>query len=188
MNKQIISIIITWLFILPIIWFIHSTGITKNTSLNKIEGVVSKIECKQKSKRLNGKLYIYYEKNKKNISFWDEHLMRDNFDKGCIELSKIVKINTRFTAVTTNNTDQVLEVVVGSNTLLEINEEIIKINERKDFAIIISLFIGVVFTFINVIIWFYKLNPDNWIKSSSFQYILYFIAIMAIIRYVFDLN
>jgi len=186
-NKQILSTIITWLWLLPIIWFIDSTGITKNTPLHKVEGVISKIECKQKNKRFNGKLYIYYEENKKNISFWNEYLKRENFDKGCIELSKIVKVNARFTAITTDNPKQVIEVVVGSTTLLEANEEIKKINDSKDIGIIISLFIGGVLTLGNVIIWFYKLNPDNWVKSSFFQYVLYFIAVMAIIRYIFDM-
>jgi len=68
-NKQILSTIITWLWLFPIIWFIDSTGITKNTPLHKVEGVISKIECKQKSKRFNGKLYIYYEENKKIFLF-----------------------------------------------------------------------------------------------------------------------
>jgi len=185
-NKQIISTIITWLFLLPIIWFGYSTGITKNTPLNKIEGVISKIECKQKSKRLNGKLYIYYEENKRNISFWSEYLNRENFDKGCIELSKLIKIGSKFTAITTDNVDQVIEVIVGSNTFLEAKEEIIKINNNNNIQIIIFLFMGGVLTLGNVIIWFYKLNPDNWVKSSFFQGMLYFIAIMAIIGYLLD--
>jgi len=187
MNKQILSTIIAWLWLLPFIWFGYSSRITKNTPLHKVEGVISKIECKQKNKRLNGKLYIYYEENKKNISFWNEYLKRENFDKGCIELSKIIKANAKFTAIVTdNNPKQVIDVVVGSTTLLKANEEIIKINHHSTIGIIIFLLLGGVITLGNVIIWFYKLNPDNWVKSSFFQYVLYFIAVMAIIRYIFD--
>ena len=184
MNKQILSTIITWLFLLPLIWFGYSERITKNTPLHKVEGVISKIECKQKSKRFNGKLYIYYEENKKNISFGNEYLKREHFDKGCIELSKIIKIDSKFTAITTDNVDQVIDVVVGSTTLLEANEEIMKINDNNNLNLIIFLLLGGILTLGNVIIWFYKLNPDNWVKSSFFQGMLYFIAIMAIIGYI----
>jgi hypothetical protein len=186
-NKQIISTVIIWLFVLPALWYLQSTFITDTTILHKIEGTVGKFECKQKDKRFNGKSFIYYADNKKEISFYDNFLRNKNFLERCQELSQQIKVDRKFTAITINTYNQVLDLKVGSKTILNFDDKVSEFNHKNNIFIGIFLFIGMGITIMNIIIWFYKFNPDNWVKSSFFQGMLYFIAIMAIIRYIFDL-
>lgn len=181
-----ISTVITWLFVLPILWYLQSTFITDTTVLHTIKGTISKFECKKKNKRLNGEAYIYYDNNKKVISFQDEDLTNDNFEIRCKILSKQINLNEKFTALSLDDSNEILGLKVASKTLLDVDAKVSEFNHKNDIFMIIFLCIALVITFGNFIIWAYKLNPDNWVKHPIFQTMLYFVAIMAIIRYVFN--
>jgi len=187
MNKQILSTIIIWLFILPALWWLKTTKIVDSTSFQTINGVISKFECKEINKRFNGKSLIYYNDYKDIITFYDNQLRKDNFEVRCQELSKLISKNKKFTVIKINTFNKVLDLKVGTNNILKLREEVKEFNKENFIFFIISLLIGIVMTVGNFLIWYYKGNPDNWVKSTFFQGVLYSLAIVAIMRYLFNL-
>ena len=119
MNKQLLSTVIIWLFVLPSLWGLHVSKITSSTSFNTVNGVISKLECKEKNKRLSGKVFIYYNYDKEKIAFYDKRLKKDNFETRCRELRELIDKGMSFTAVIVDTFHQVLALEVESKKILD---------------------------------------------------------------------
>lgn len=184
MNKQLLSTIIVWIFVLPSLWHLNSSKITKNTTLYSITGEVTRVECMKEHNKYTDKIYLFYANSDKYLIYRNDVLKEDRYTY-CEKIINHIKQDDRFTAIVIETFNQVLELTINAQEVLNFEQEVEKFNNRNSVFFNIFLIIGIVMTLFNFLIWYFKGNPDNWVKSSIFQSILYFIAIMAIIRFFF---
>ena len=169
MNRQLLSTIIIWLFLLPSLWWLRTVEITASTPFYTIQGEVTKVECKEINKRLSGEVLIFYNGNKEKIRFDDKKLRKDNFEVRCRELTKLIDKGMRFTAVTVDTFHQVLALEVESIKILDFKKEVKAFNHKNSIFFNMALWIGIIMTIGNFLIWYYKGNPDKWVRGSFFS-------------------
>ena len=186
MNKQVSSTLVILLFLIPFIIFVKKGFIDNTTPTNNIHGTISKVECKKVNRRFSGEVYIYYNQNNDFLKFQDDLLNDNTFNSRCRELSKILKIGEVFDARIIGTPERVMGFKVNSYSLLNFDDEVKKFNKMTNMTLLITILIGILLIFGNIIIYYKKFNPDKLLENPWFQKVLYFVAIMGVIKFLLD--
>jgi hypothetical protein len=181
-NKQVISTLIILLFLIPFIIFVKTTLIDSTTHINEIQGIVSKVECKKINRKLNGEVYIYY--NNSFLKFQDSLLKGNTFSSRCRELSNILMIGKKFYAKTLATPSKVLDLEINNYKILNFDDTVKEFNHLGNMTILITVIIGILLILGNIFIYYKKINPEKILEYPWFQKVLYFVAIMGILRFL----
>ena len=186
MNRKYYYIILIWLIAVYVAYEIDSRKITKYTNYKIIEGNISKIKCSQPLKRyLDGDVILFYNNNRDSLKFQSSFLRWEDFNTGCQSLKKKINIGQYLNAKVYDSFNLVGDVFVGNENINDGKKAVISRNASFEFFKYFPLLVALLMTVGRM----KKINKINKkvLDSKYFTYVLYFVALMGIIRFLFHL-
>lgn len=188
MNKLLLSVIITWVFIFFFILAIKSEDSKlydiKNNAYN-IEEKIDDISCKKIYK--SGLIEMTINYNNNILTFFPDKWKQFSLSKRCkmqLEYYRNSKM-LQATLLKDSMSSKPLDLYIDKEHIIIFSEELEKRKNSNRNGIYIALMFGILVSFINFLVWYYKIRIDKLVQSSNFKWILYFIAIFAIVSYIF---
>lgn len=187
MNKILISVTITWLFVLVSIWMAQSEYSKLNnfkTRIYHIERQIDNLECKKLYKSGLIEMVIHY--NNEQLSYFPSERKNLSLSKRCKMQMDQFGQSKIFKAILLKDwpSNLLLDLYLDSKHVVILKKEIKKRQNDDRLTIVVALGIGIFITVINFFVWYFKIDVNKIVVSKKFQWLLYFIAIYAVLSYL----